>query len=109
EPPWVRAVLIALAFAFLAAFLVLPLVSVFVEAFGRGAAYYLTSVSDPVALSAIRLTLFTTAVVVPLNIVFGLAASWAITRFEFPGKTLLITLIDMPFSVSPVISGMIYV
>ena len=109
EPPWVRAALIVVAFLFLGAFLVLPLLSVFYEALRKGLGFYWASIADPAALSAVRLTLVTAAIVVPLNIVFGLAAAWAITRFEFHGKTLLITLIDMPFSVSPVISGLIYV
>jgi sulfate transport system permease protein len=109
EPGWVRTGLIAIALIYLSAFLLLPLVSVFYEAFKKGADLYFKSILEPVALSAIKLTLITAAVVVPLNIVFGLAAAWAITRFNFRGKTLLITLIDLPFSVSPVISGMIYV
>lgn len=109
EPRWLRFTLIGVALAFLGAFLVLPLASVFFEAFRKGAATYINAITEPVALSAIRLTLMTTAIVVPLNIVFGLAASWAITRFQFRGKTLLITLIDLPFSVSPVISGMVFV
>lgn len=109
EPRWVRAVLITIALIYLASFLILPLVSVFYEAFKKGAELYLKSIFEPVAWSAIKLTLITAGVVVPLNIIFGLSAAWAITRFSFRGKTLLITLIDMPFSVSPVISGMIYV
>jgi sulfate/thiosulfate transport system permease protein len=109
EPLWVRVTLISVALLFLGAFLAVPLASVFYEALRRGVEVYAKAVSDPVALSAVRLTLLTALIVVPLNIVFGLAASWAITRFEFRGKTLLITLIDLPFSVSPVISGMIYV
>src|SRR5690606_4835598 len=90
-------------------FLVLPVVVVFVEALQRGVGTYFSSIADPAALSAIRLTLFTAAIAVPLNLVFGIAASWAIAKFEFAGKSLLITLIDLPFSVSPVISGLIYV
>ncbi len=109
EPKWVRVLLTTIALVFLGAFLVLPLVSVFYEAFRRGAAAYGAAIIDPMTMAAARLTLLTTAVVVPLDIVFGLAAAWAITRFQFRGKTFLITLIDMPFSVSPVISGMIYV
>lgn len=109
EPRWLRLTLTGVALTFLAAFLVLPLASVFFEAFRKGVAAYAHAISEPVALSAIWLTLLTTAIVVPLNIVFGLAASWAITRFNFRGKTLLITLIDLPFSVSPVISGMVFV
>ncbi|MBB4210418.1 sulfate transport system permease protein [Rhodothalassium salexigens DSM 2132] len=109
EPPLVRAGLIAVAMAFLAAFLLMPLVSVFAEAFARGPAAFLAAIAEPDALAAIRLTLTVAAIAVPLNIVFGLAAAWAVTKFEFRGKALLVTLIDLPFSVSPVISGLIYV
>ncbi len=109
EPRWVRNTLITISLLFLAAFLILPLVSVFYEAFRKGAGAYFSAINDPMTFAAVRLTLLTAAIVVPLNIVFGLASSWAITRFDFKGKTLLITLIDLPFSVSPVISGIIYV
>ncbi|GFE74811.1 MULTISPECIES: sulfate ABC transporter permease subunit CysW [Novosphingobium] len=101
--------LIALALAFLAFFLMLPLIAVFSEALKQGLAPFLDAVSNPDALSAIRLTLIIAAISVPLNMVFGLAASWAITKFSFPGKNLLLTLIDLPFSVSPVVSGLIFV
>jgi sulfate transport system permease protein len=104
-----RGALIAIALAFLALFLVLPLVAVFVEAFSQGVGAYIAALVDPDALSAVRLTLFVAAISVPLNVVFGLAASWAITKFDFPGKGFLITLIDLPFSVSPVVSGLVYV
>jgi sulfate transport system permease protein len=104
-----QALLIGLAFAFLAFFLLLPLVAVFSEALEQGFGTFLRAVSDPDALAAIRLTLIIAAISVPLNVVFGLAASWAITKFSFPGKSLLITLIDLPFSVSPVVSGLIFV
>jgi sulfate transport system permease protein len=105
----VRAVLIAIAVVFLAIFLILPLVTVFVEALRPGLAAYIAALSDPEALSAIRLTLVIAAISVPANVIFGLAASWAIAKFEFRGKSVLITLIDLPFSVSPVTSGLIYV
>jgi sulfate transport system permease protein len=109
EPAWVRRTLLALGLGFLLLVLFVPLAAVFAEAFRKGAAFYWRSISDPAALSAIRLTLLTAAIVVPLNAVFGLAASWLITRFEFTGKNLLLTLIDLPFAVSPVISGLIWV
>jgi sulfate transport system permease protein len=104
-----RALLMTLAFGFLALFLVAPLVAVFTEALSKGIAAYGAAVAEPDALAAIKLTLLVAAISVPLNVVFGLAASWAITKFDFPGKSLLITLIDLPFSVSPVVSGLIYV
>jgi sulfate transport system permease protein len=109
ERPAVRFLLIGLALAFLALFLLLPLALVFVEAFRQGWQGYRAALSDPDALAAIRLTLTTAAIAVPANLLFGLAASWAIAKFEFTGKSLLITLIDLPFSVSPVIAGLIYV
>ncbi len=102
-------VLIGLALTFLAFFLLLPLVAVFSEALGQGLGMFLEAVQTPDALAAIRLTLIIAAISVPLNVVFGIAASWAITKFQFPGKSLLITLIDLPFSVSPVVSGLIFV
>ena len=105
----VRALLIALALAFLAIFLILPVIVVFGEALRKGFAAYLATFRDPDAWAAIRLTLLVAAIAVPLNTVFGLAASWAIAKFEFRGKSLLITLIDLPFSISPVVSGLIYV
>jgi sulfate transport system permease protein len=105
----VRALLIALALVFLALFLILPVVVVFAEALRQGVAAYLATFRDPDALAAIRLTLTVVAIAVPLNMLFGVAASWAIAKFEFRGKNLLITLIDLPFSISPVVSGLIYV
>jgi sulfate/thiosulfate transport system permease protein len=105
----VRAVLIATALAFLGLFLLLPLLAVFVEALRQGLGAYLASLTEPDALTAIRLTLLVAAIAVPLNLVFGIAAAWAVAKFEFQGKSLLITLIDLPFSVSPVIAGLIYV
>ncbi|WP_042268624.1 sulfate ABC transporter permease subunit CysW [Paraburkholderia heleia] len=109
EAAWVRWLLTGIALAFLALFLVMPLVAVFWQALSKGIGFYFTSLVDPDALSAIKLTLITAAIAVPLNLAFGLAASWAIAKFEFRGKALLTTLIDLPFSVSPVISGLIYV
>ena len=105
----VRFGLIAVALAFLAVFLALPLLAVFAEAFKLGLGAWKDAVSSPDALSAIRLTLLVAATAVPLNMVFGVAASWAIAKFNFPGKSLLVTLIDLPFSVSPVVSGLIFV
>jgi sulfate transport system permease protein len=109
EPAAVRWLLIAVAALFLGLFLLLPLAVVFTAAFEKGIGMYLKTFRDPDALDAIRLTLLSAAIAVPSNLVFGTAASWAIAKFEFFGKTLLITLIDLPFSVSPVVSGLIYV
>ncbi len=109
EAPAARLLLIALALGFLALFLVLPLVAVFTEAFRKGAGEFLLSLNSPDTLAAIRLTLTVAAIAVPLNLVFGVAAAWAIAKFEFKGKAFLTTLIDLPFSVSPVISGLVYV
>ena len=109
ESPWVRRALITLALAFLAVFLVLPLAFVFHQALGKGLAVYWAALVDPNALAAIELTLIAALIAVPLNLVFGIAAAWAIAKFRFPGKSALITLIDLPFSVSPVVAGLIYV
>jgi sulfate transport system permease protein len=109
EQPLVRYVLIGVAVVFLVVFLFLPLASVFVEALRSGLGTYFASITEPDAVSAIELTLLVAAIAVPANVVFGLAASWAIAKFDFPGKSLLNSLIDLPFSVSPVISGLIYV
>ena len=109
EPLWVRTALIAVALTFLTLFLFVPLVAVFAEAFKKGWHTYLEAIIDPDAISAIKLTVITAAIAVPLNLVFGVAASWCIAKFEFRGKSILLTLIDLPFSVSPVISGLIYV
>ncbi|MFK4441455.1 sulfate transport system permease protein [Caballeronia udeis] len=109
EPRAVRWILTTIALIFLALFLVVPLVAVFAQAFAKGVDYYFDSLKDPDAWSAIKLTLIVAAIAVPLNVVFGLAASWSIAKFEFRGKALLTTLIDLPFSVSPVVSGLIYV
>ncbi|BDT60691.1 sulfate ABC transporter permease subunit CysW [Massilia varians] len=109
EPDWVRYLLIAVALAFLTLFLFVPLAAVFLEALKRGWDVYLESIRDPDAISAIKLTLIAAGISVPLNLVFGVAAAWAIAKFEFRGKSILLTLIDLPFSVSPVIAGLIYV
>ncbi|GJJ03994.1 sulfate ABC transporter permease subunit CysW [Duganella rhizosphaerae] len=109
EPRWVRIALIAIALTFLTLFLFVPLVAVFVEAFRKGWQAYVAAIIEDDAISAIKLTLITAVIAVPLNLVFGVAASWCIAKFEFRGKSILLTLIDLPFSVSPVISGLIYV
>lgn len=109
EPPAVRRLLILAAILFLGLFLAMPLLCVLAKAFEGGAAEYWAAISEPDARSAIVLTLITAAIAVPLNVLFGLAASWAIAKFEFRGKGLLISLIDLPYSVSPVISGMLFV
>jgi len=104
-----RRLLIAIALAFSAVFLLLPLVNVFAQALSRGWAYYVDSLAHPDSLAAIRLTLLTSLICVPLNVLFGIAAAWAIAKFDFSGKSLLITLIDLPFSVSPVVAGLMLV
>src|SRR6202167_4329949 len=109
EPPFVRRLLIAIALAFMALFLVVPLVSVFAEALKQGLGFYFQTLRDPLTLSAIKLTLIAAGISVPLNCIFGVAAAWAIAKFDFRGKNILLTLIDLPFSISPVISGLIYV
>ncbi|MFC5479863.1 sulfate ABC transporter permease subunit CysW [Massilia suwonensis] len=109
EPNWVRYTLIAVALLFLTLFLFVPLVAVFTEALKRGWDTYVESILDPDAISAIKLTLIAAGIAVPLNLVFGVAAAWAIAKFDFKGKSVLLTLIDLPFSVSPVIAGLIYV
>ena len=109
ESPLVRWTLTALALAFMALFLLLPLAAVFTEALRNGASAYFDALKDPDAWSAIRLTLLTAAVAVPLNLAFGIAAAWAIAKYEFKGKAFLTTLVDLPFSVSPVVAGLIYV
>jgi len=109
EPRLVRGLIIGFAVTFLSLFVVLPLILVFSQALSKGVGFYLAALKDPEALAAIWLTLITAAISVGLNLVFGVAAAWAIAKFEFRGKTLLITLIDLPFSVSPVISGLVFV
>src|SRR5437870_7801492 len=109
EPGLIRFAIVAIAVLFLIVFVVLPLVVVFAQAFSKGVSAYFAALSDPEALSAIRLTLLVAAISVSLNLVFGVIAAWAIAKFEFSGKTALVTLIDLPFSVSPVISGLVFV
>jgi sulfate transport system permease protein len=109
EPRWIRWSLLAFAISFLVLFLLVPLAAVFTEALAAGWGAYFAAVSQPEALSALRLTLIAAAIAVPLNLVFGVAAGWAIAKFDFRGKNVLLTLIDLPFAVSPVIAGMIFV
>lgn len=109
ESPWIRRSLIAIALLFLSFFLILPLVSIFVKAFEQGTEVFMASITEPDALAAIRLTLLVLIITVPLNTIFGLAAAWSISKFQFRGKSLLITLIDLPFSISPVIAGLVFV
>jgi sulfate transport system permease protein len=109
EPFWVKALLVGVALTFLTLFLFVPLIAVFTEALKKGWDAYVVSITEPDAVAAIKLTLLVAAIAVPLNLVFGVAASWAIAKFEFRGKSILLTLIDLPFSVSPVIAGLIYV
>ncbi|ENV70554.1 sulfate ABC transporter permease subunit CysW [Acinetobacter towneri] len=109
EPTWVRYTLIAIAFIFFLSCLILPLILVFVEAFKQGIGVYAQALVHPDTLSAVKLTLLTAAIAVPLNVVFGIAAAWSVAKFNFRGKSILTTLIDMPFSVSPVIAGLMLV
>ena len=109
EPRWVKVALISVALAFMFLFLILPLATVFTEALRKGFDAYWAALQEPDAWSAIRLTLLTAAIAVPLNLVFGIAAAWAIAKYEFRGKAFLTTLVDLPFSVSPVVAGLIYV
>jgi len=109
DPVWLRSTLLGVALLFLGLFLAVPLAAVFTEALRRGLGAYLAAFRDPDALAAIKLTFLVAAIAVPCNLVFGVAAAWAIAKFQFWGRSLLITLIDLPFAVSPVISGLIYV
>ncbi|SFN99222.1 sulfate transport system permease protein [Formivibrio citricus] len=109
ETPWVKWLLTGTALTFIGLFLLVPLVSVFAEALNKGWELYLAALVDDDALSAIKLTLVTAAIAIPLNLTFGVAAAWAIAKFDFKGKSLLVTLIDLPFSVSPVVAGLVYV
>jgi sulfate transport system permease protein len=109
DPAWAKVAIISVVLAFLALVLILPLVSVFAEALRKGAPTALEAIKNPDAIAAIKLTLITAALAVPFNAIFGLCASWAIAKHHFPGKAFLITLIDLPFSVSPVVAGLIYV
>jgi sulfate/thiosulfate transport system permease protein len=108
EANWVRYTLISVALTFLALFLILPLVIVFTEAFAKGVGVYLAAISHPDAAAAIKLTIIAAAIAVPLNVIFGLAAAWSLAKFQFKGKQIALTLIDLPFAVSPVIAGLIY-
>lgn len=109
EPTWVKYTLIGIAMIFFLACLILPLILVFVEAFKQGVAVYFEALVNPDTLSAVKLTLITAAIAVPLNVVFGVAAAWCVAKYNFKGKAILTTLIDMPFSVSPVIAGLMLV
>jgi sulfate transport system permease protein len=109
EPKWMRLTLIGISFSFVGVLILLPVIAVFVEALRKGVGFYFASITDPLALSALRLTLLTAAVTLVCNLVFGLAASWLIAKFSFPGRNLLLSLIDLPFAVSPVISGLVFV
>ncbi len=109
EPPWVRRLLIGLAILSLASILLLPLAAIFTEAFRGGVSGYFAAITDPDTVAAIRLTLLACAIAVPLNVVFGVAAAWCIAKFDFKGKNILTTFIDLPFSVSPVIAGLVFV
>lgn len=109
EPPWARLAIILFAVGFLCLFLLLPLGLIFSVAFSRGVEAFWTALADPDSIAAIRLTLLVAVIAVPLNLAFGVAASWAIAKFSFPGKSVLITLVDLPFSVSPVVAGLVYV
>src|SRR5262245_43366390 len=109
EPLLARVLLMAVALGFVALFLLVPLAAVFSEAFAKGWAAYAGALREPLTLSALKLTLLVAAVAVPLNLAFGIAAAWAIAKFDFPGRNTLITLIDLPFGVSPVISGLIFI
>ncbi|SEF97435.1 sulfate ABC transporter permease subunit CysW [Marinobacterium lutimaris] len=109
EPVWLRRMVVAIALLFFGVFLLMPLIAVFVEAFRKGIGLYWQALLDPDALAALRLTFIAAVIAVPLNLVFGVAAAWLIAKFDFRGKHLLITFIDLPFSVSPVIVGLMYV
>ncbi len=109
EPAWARIVVILIAVAFVAGLILLPVIAVFAEAFRKGVSVYVASISDPNALSAVRLTLVTAVISVAANLVFGVAAAWAIAKFQFRGRNLLLSFVDLPFAVSPVISGLIFV
>ncbi|TYO68956.1 sulfate ABC transporter permease subunit CysW [Rossellomorea marisflavi] len=109
DSKWVKWLLITIALLFLGLFLILPLITVFLQAFDKGLDVYMAAITQPEALSAIRLTLLVAVISVPVNALFGIAAAWAITKFQFRGKNILITLIDLPFAISPIIAGLIFV
>lgn len=109
EPVWVRWILTGVAVSFIALFLIIPLVAVFGQALAKGIGAYIDALKNADTIAAIRLTLLTAAIAVPLNVIFGITAAWAITRFNFPGKNIILTLIELPFAISPVISGLIFI
>ncbi|MCM3601193.1 sulfate ABC transporter permease subunit CysW [Robertmurraya korlensis] len=109
DPKWVQWLLITIALAFLGLFLFLPLITVFIQAFAKGVNVYIEAITNPEALSAIKLTILVALIAIPLNAIFGIASAWAITKFQFRGKNILITLIDLPFAVSPVIAGLVFI
>ncbi|WP_454266297.1 sulfate ABC transporter permease subunit CysW [Rossellomorea marisflavi] len=109
DPQWVKWLLITIALLFLGLFLILPLITVFLQAFDKGLDVYMAAITQPEALSAIKLTVLVAVISVPVNALFGIAAAWAITKFQFRGKNILITLIDLPFAISPIIAGLIFV
>ncbi|MFW0778656.1 sulfate ABC transporter permease subunit CysW [Rossellomorea marisflavi] len=109
DPQWVKWLLITISLLFLGLFLILPLITVFLQAFDKGLDVYMAAITQPEALSAIKLTLLVALISVPMNALFGIAAAWAITKFQFRGKNILITLIDLPFAISPIIAGLIFV
>jgi len=109
EPKWVQAILIAIVVLFIGLFLIIPLIAIFTEAFAKGADVYFAAIVEPDALAAIRLTMIVLAISLPINIVFGVAAAWAISKFRFKGKNILLALIDLPFAVSPVIAGLVFI
>lgn len=109
DPPWLATTLLVVALAYFAMVLILPLITVFTEALKRGFDAYFSGITSPDAIAAMRLTLLVAGIAVPLNAIFGIVAAWAVTKFEFWGKSALITFIDLPFSISPVISGLVYV
>ncbi|WP_078380054.1 sulfate ABC transporter permease subunit CysW [Sutcliffiella halmapala] len=109
DPKWVQLLLITIALLFLGLFLFLPLITVFIQAFDKGLEVYIAAITNPDAFSAIKLTIFVAIIAVPLNAIFGIMSAWAITKFQFRGKNFLITLIDLPFAVSPIIAGLIFV
>src|SRR5262245_32133700 len=108
ETPFMKFLLISVALVFAVVFLLLPLVNVFYQAFSKGWDVYIAALKEPDSVAAIKLTLLVAAITVPLNVVFGLTSAWAIAKFDFPGKSLLNTLIDLPFSISPVVAGLMY-
>lgn len=109
EPKWARILLISIAAGFLGLMVIIPVANIFSQALSRGVGHYFDAINDPDTMSALRLTLTIAAIVVPLNAIFGLAAAWAVTKFDFPGKSILITLIDLPLAVSPVIAGLVFI